>query len=158
MMARREVTGRRRETTGNLIERDSGPPDPEDDEEGDDPIDPQDPESDESDDGESDDDEPSKHDEPATQALVTRPQIRGPPHRLVRKAKIRKAKTHPKKPVPDEADAYSIPAFCRRHGISVQLFYKFEETMPDTFHVGKRRLISREAAAKWRADRTEANA
>ena len=30
----------------------------------------------------------------------------------------------------DEADAFSISEFCRRHGISPQLFYKFKSEMP----------------------------
>jgi hypothetical protein len=55
--------------------------------------------------------------------------------------------------VVDEADAYSVGEFCRRHRISVQLFYKFREQMPRTFNVGARVLISREAAARWRAER-----
>jgi hypothetical protein len=58
----------------------------------------------------------------------------------------------------DEADAYSVEEFCRRHRISVQLFYKFEDDMPVTFNVGKRRLISREAAARWRREREAASA
>jgi hypothetical protein len=57
----------------------------------------------------------------------------------------------------DDADAFSIAEFCRRHGISPQLFYKFKADMPRTFKVGTRVLISREAAARWRAEREEAN-
>ena len=41
---------------------------------------------------------------------------------------------------------YSIEEFCRRHRLSLQMFYKRPDLMPDTFNVGKRRLISREAA------------
>jgi hypothetical protein len=55
-----------------------------------------------------------------------------------------------------DADAYSIEEFCRRHRISVQAFYKFRDEMPETFNVGTRRLISREAAARWRAEREAA--
>jgi hypothetical protein len=51
----------------------------------------------------------------------------------------------------DDPDAFSISEFCRRHGISIQAFYKYEHEMPVTFRVGSRRLISREAAAAWRA-------
>jgi hypothetical protein len=58
----------------------------------------------------------------------------------------------------DDADAYSVEEFCRRHRISVQLFYKFKNEMPDTFTIGKRVLISRESAAAWRAARTAAAA
>lgn len=58
----------------------------------------------------------------------------------------------------DPADAYSIEEFCRRHRLSVQLFYKLKNEMPPTFNVGKRRLISREAAAAWRREREAASA
>ena len=58
--------------------------------------------------------------------------------------------------VADDADAFSITEFCRRHGISPQLFYKFKSDMPPTFSVGTRRLISREAAAAWRRERERA--
>jgi hypothetical protein len=58
----------------------------------------------------------------------------------------------------DDTDAYSVEEFCRRHRISVQLFYKFKKTMPATFTIGKRVLISREAAARWRAEREAATA
>jgi hypothetical protein len=56
----------------------------------------------------------------------------------------------------DDSDAYSIGDFCRRHGISVQVFYKYREEMPRTFNVGTRILISKEAAAAWRREREEA--
>jgi hypothetical protein len=52
---------------------------------------------------------------------------------------------------PVDADAFSIGDFCKRHGISRQHFYKFKKEMPQTFQVGTRVLISKEAAAKWRA-------
>ncbi|TYO61904.1 hypothetical protein FXV83_35685 [Bradyrhizobium hipponense] len=52
-----------------------------------------------------------------------------------------------------DLDAYSIGQFCARHGLSVQSFYKFKAQglMPETFRVGVRVLISREAAKRWRA-------
>jgi hypothetical protein len=59
-------------------------------------------------------------------------------------------------PTTDEADAYSVAEFCRRHGISIQLFYKLKNEMPVTFRVGTRVLISREAAAAWRREREAA--
>ena len=51
-----------------------------------------------------------------------------------------------------DLDAYSIAQFCARHGLSIQSFYKFKAQglMPDTFRVGVRVLISREAAKRWR--------
>ena len=60
----------------------------------------------------------------------------------------------------DEADAFSLVRFCRRHGISVQMFYKLSSRglAPRTFNVGTRVLVSREAAAEWRRDREAASA
>jgi hypothetical protein len=55
--------------------------------------------------------------------------------------------------VTDDADAFSVGEFCRRHRISPQLFYKFKDQMPVTFRIGTRVLISRESAARWRAER-----
>jgi hypothetical protein len=55
--------------------------------------------------------------------------------------------------VTDDADAFSVVEFCRRHRISPQLFYKFKDQMPVTFRIGTRVLISRESAARWRAGR-----
>ena len=120
--------------TGNLIERDSGPPDPEDDEEGDDPIDPQ-------------------IRNPMNRMTVNRmtmsqetrrasdfspcneAAIRGPPHHLVRKAKIRKAKLIPRSPCPTRPTPTQFQRFAAaRHQSAV--FYKFKDQMPVTFHVG----------------------
>ena len=55
-----------------------------------------------------------------------------------------------------DADAFSVKEFCRRNGISVQLFYKLRNQMPRTFKVGTRVLISKEAAAAWRRKRERA--
>ena len=60
--------------------------------------------------------------------------------------------------VADDVDAFSVEQFCRRHGFSPQLFYKFRKEMPVTFSVGSRVLISREAAAAWRHEREQATA
>ncbi|MCK1404141.1 hypothetical protein [Bradyrhizobium sp. 76] len=62
--------------------------------------------------------------------------------------------------IADDVDAYSIDAFCARHSISTQLFYKQkrEGLTPATFKVGTRVLISREAAAAWRRARENAKA
>jgi hypothetical protein len=64
---------------------------------------------------------------------------------------------------PDDADAdaplaFTVAEFCKRHRLSVQLFYKYEGRMPATFYIGKRRFISREAAARWRAEQECASA
>jgi hypothetical protein len=58
-------------------------------------------------------------------------------------------------PTTDNADAYSVAEFCKRHRISVQLFYKLKDQMPVAFRVGTRVLISKEAAAAWRRERSE---
>jgi hypothetical protein len=78
---------------------------------------------------------------------MTRPEVTG-----------RKVATARPEPVFDDADAYSVEEFCRRHRLSVQIFYKYPELMPDSFYVGSRRLISREAAQRWRAERETASA
>ena len=52
----------------------------------------------------------------------------------------------------------TIPEFCHRNRISVQLFYKRPDLMPDTFYVGSRRLVGNEAEARWRAEREVATA
>jgi hypothetical protein len=126
-MARPESTGRKPGVSADFIERDSGPP--------------------------PGGDEPTQHDQPAAQASATRPPIRGPPPRV---ALGTAAIVRPELTAID-ADAYSIEEFCRRHRISVQLFYKFKDEMPVTFRIGTRVLISREAAACWRAQRERAS-
>jgi hypothetical protein len=54
-----------------------------------------------------------------------------------------------------EADACDLKEFARRHGISEKTLYKHPELMPECFFVGTRRLVSREAAARWRAKREQ---
>jgi hypothetical protein len=60
----------------------------------------------------------------------------------------------------DTYDAYSVAEFCRRHSISIPLFYKLKAQgkAPVTFYAGVRQLISREAAAAWRREREAAAA
>jgi predicted DNA-binding transcriptional regulator AlpA len=62
--------------------------------------------------------------------------------------------------VPAEADAYSLGDFCKRHSISLQTFYRLVQQgdAPDTFNVGSRVLVSKEAALRWRLAREEASA
>ena len=62
----------------------------------------------------------------------------------------------PTNAVLDEADAYSIEEFCRQAPHQRPAFYKHPDLMPDRFYVASRRLISREAAARWRAEREAA--
>jgi hypothetical protein len=61
---------------------------------------------------------------------------------------------------PADLDCFSIAEFCRRHGVSVQTYYKLrgEGLMPDEIRLGTRVLISRESAARWRAAREAATA
>ncbi len=48
--------------------------------------------------------------------------------------------------------AFSIPEFCQTHAISRALFYVLQKDgrAPRTMQVGRRVLISIEAAAEWR--------
>src|SRR6266850_3268951 len=51
-----------------------------------------------------------------------------------------------------ETLAFSIQGFCRSHGISRALFYSLWKSgdAPTVMRVGRRTLISTEAAAEWR--------
>ena len=61
---------------------------------------------------------------------------------------------------PADRDAYSVEAFARAHSLSVAMFYKLraQGLAPTCFKVGTRTLISREAAARWRAAREQSAA
>ena len=52
-----------------------------------------------------------------------------------------------------DRDSFSIAEFCRRNSISVPLFYKLkaEGKGPETFYVGVRQLVGREAASRMRS-------
>src|SRR5712692_8654094 len=54
--------------------------------------------------------------------------------------------------------AFSIPEFCRRHGISRAHFYNLSKSgdAPVVMRVGRRTLVSAEAAAAWRRRMEEA--
>src|SRR5262245_53982793 len=54
-----------------------------------------------------------------------------------------------------DLDSFSVEEFARRNSISVSAFYqmKREGWGPETFFVGKRQLVSREAAERWRRER-----
>ena len=58
-----------------------------------------------------------------------------------------------KRPADLTPDCLSIAEFCRRNSLSVQYFYKCPDQMPDSFRLGARRLITREAADRWRMAR-----
>ena len=55
----------------------------------------------------------------------------------------------------EQLDAYSIALFCARHGISERFYFKLKAAGrgPAEIQLGNRVLISREAAARWRAER-----
>ena len=57
-----------------------------------------------------------------------------------------------------EADAFSLERFCRRHGISLAMYYKIasQGLTPRTFNIGTRVLVSEESAAAWRREREDA--
>jgi excisionase family DNA binding protein len=48
-------------------------------------------------------------------------------------------------------EAFGIATFCKTYGISRALFYKLQKDgkAPHTFNLGRRILISREAAQAW---------
>lgn len=52
----------------------------------------------------------------------------------------------------EPADAYTVDEFCRSHRISRVKFYELlrDGRGPRTMRIGRRQLISREAAAEWR--------
>jgi predicted DNA-binding transcriptional regulator AlpA len=54
--------------------------------------------------------------------------------------------------------AFPIPEFCRRHGISRAHFYNLSKSggAPAVMRVGRRTLVSAEAAAEWRRRMEEA--
>ncbi len=54
--------------------------------------------------------------------------------------------------------AFSIAEFCRRHGISRAHFYNLLNSgdAPQVMRVGRRTLVSAEAAAQWRRRMEEA--
>ena len=62
-------------------------------------------------------------------------------------------------PLLTEMLAFSIPEFCRRHGISRAHFYNLSKSgdAPVVMRVGRRTLISAEAAAVWRRRMEEAS-
>jgi hypothetical protein len=54
--------------------------------------------------------------------------------------------------------ALTIPQFCEAHNISEAFYYALQKQgkAPRSMRVGRRRLISLEEAAKWRAQQVEA--
>jgi len=83
--------------------------------------------------------EPTPHRERESSTRDERPSIRGPP-------------------VP--AAAYSIREFCAAHRLSESMYFKLRNQGlgPDEMSVGSRRIISFEAAERWRRAREQAAA
>jgi hypothetical protein len=59
------------------------------------------------------------------------------------------------KPAAVPIGAYSIKQFCLAHALSEAMYFKLKALGlgPDEMEVGRRRIISIEAAARWRAKR-----
>jgi predicted DNA-binding transcriptional regulator AlpA len=59
-------------------------------------------------------------------------------------------------PSHDDVDAYSIPEFCRRHGICRGTYYnmKANRTAPREFRMMGRVMIAKEEAIRWRENAT----
>jgi len=137
-MAHREVTGRKPLVTADRIKRRRGPPHAATD-----PVELDHEQGEQSESAKTRADpqpvEPTPHAEPNSQASVKTPPVRGPP--------VARA-------------AFSIPEFCEAHRISVRAYFKMkaEGWGPSELHVGRRVLISFEAAARWRAEREAAAA
>jgi len=121
-MARGEVTGKKPAQTPDAAKRRHGPPSA-------------DPKA----------VEPTSHSEPTSTGPTPTPPIRGPPLPTGDSPKYRRKP----KSVHPQALAMSIHAFCVRHDISEDLFFKMQREGwgPRVMRVGTRRLISQEAAA-----------
>jgi hypothetical protein len=95
--------------------------------------------------------EPTSHSEPTSIGSAPTPPIRGPPLATGDSPKYRRK---PKSADP-QALAMSIYAFCVRHDISEDMYFKMQREGwgPRVMRVGSRTLISHEAAEKWRRER-----
>ena len=73
-----------------------------------------------------------------------------------RSRRKQQARAPPDEDNDEKIDAYDIPTFCKRHGgMSESFFHKLRSLGlgPAIMKVGARTLISRESAARWRAER-----
>jgi hypothetical protein len=95
--------------------------------------------------------EPTSHNEPTSTGPTPTPPIRGPPLATGDSPKYRRKP----KSVDPQALAMSIHAFCVRHDISEDFFFKMQREGwgPRVMRVGARTLISVESAADWRRAR-----
>jgi hypothetical protein len=75
-------------------------------------------------------------------------------------AKAPKAPGWARGPPPTFAAAFTVEEFCRAHRIGSATYYELKksEQGPDEMEVGRRRIISFEAAARWRREREKAAA
>ena len=85
-------------------------------------------------------------------------QIEGGKDRRVPVSRVQRQAASVEPLPPTEILAFSIAEFCRRHGISRGHFYNLWKTgdAPVVMRVGRRTLISAEAAALWRRRMEEA--
>jgi hypothetical protein len=62
--------------------------------------------------------------------------------------------------LPPAAAAFTIEEFCAAHRLSPSMYFKLKAAGegPREMHVGARRMISAEAASRWRAEREAAAA
>jgi len=81
--------------------------------------------------------QPTPHSDPSSSVTAKPPLIRGPP-------------------IPTAA--YSIREFCTAHRLSQSMYFKIRNQGlgPDEMSVGSRRIISCEAAERWRREREAA--
>jgi hypothetical protein len=137
-MARPEVTGKRIGTTPVKPKRSAGPAtaDP-------DAIEPSD-----------DADEAPRPVSPAQRARAPPPPKAAPESEVKKKTPRVKLVRVLETPL-----AFSVEEFCKAHGISIGFFYTLlkEGRAPEIMKLGTRTLISHEAAARWRAERTAAS-
>jgi len=79
---------------------------------------------------------------------------------MVAKKKAKRNQRDPRRLGADaECDAMMIETFCRRHSISISGYYvlRTKGLTPRETVVGGRRLITKESAAAWRAEREAAS-
>ena len=79
---------------------------------------------------------------------------------LKKKRARRRSRPQPISPPAPSADelptaVFTIPGFCKAHDLSISMFHKMRQLgiAPEIMCVGTRRMISVEAAARWRAER-----
>jgi len=83
--------------------------------------------------------------------------------RRVSSRRARRRRAHRARAPPDDVDegpdAFSVAEFCQRHGISQSFYFvlQAEGRGPRIMRVGRRTLISREAAAAWRRQQEKAS-